>query len=71
MSSRTVGTDYIVITVKSSGNPVTQYMVVKKGDPKIVSTMVLPKNPTLTSIKYLATDIRGMLASKLAHSRYE
>jgi hypothetical protein len=34
-----VGSEYVVTTVKSNGNPVTQYYVTKKGDSKIVNIM--------------------------------
>jgi len=36
VSTRNVGGEYVVTTIKSNGNPVTQYYVTKKGDSKIV-----------------------------------
>lgn len=39
VSTRNVGPDYVVTTIKSNGNPVTQYYVAKKGESRIVSTV--------------------------------
>lgn len=37
VSTRNVDSNYVVTTIKSSGNPVTQYYVTKKGESRIVS----------------------------------
>lgn len=37
VTTRTVEPGYVITTIKSNGNPVTQYYVTKKGESRIVS----------------------------------